>query len=56
MGAGAVTPQRELERVRCLGDLPDAESPYLQSKALLLMAGVPAQEARLSTITQSTTT
>jgi hypothetical protein len=33
-------------------DLPDAESPYLQSKALLLMAGVPVQEARLSTITQ----
>lgn len=34
-------------------DLPDAESPYLQSKALLLMAGVPVQEARLSTITQA---
>lgn len=34
-------------------DLPDAESPYLQSKALLLLAGVPAQEVRLSTITQA---
>ncbi len=33
-------------------DLPDGESPYLQAKALLLMAGVPVQEARLSTITQ----
>lgn len=33
--------------------LPDSESPYLQSKALLLMAGVPIQEARLSTITQA---
>jgi len=34
-------------------DLPDAESPYLQSKALLLMAGIPVQEARLSTVTQA---
>src|SRR5207247_10667789 len=33
-------------------DLPDAESPYLQAKALLLMDGVPVQEARLPTITQ----
>ena len=33
-------------------DLPDTESPYLQAKALLLMAGVPVQEARLATITQ----
>ncbi len=34
-------------------DLPDVESPYLQSKALLLMAGVPVQEVRFSTITQA---
>lgn len=32
-------------------ELPDRESPYLISKAKLLMAGVPVQEARLSTIT-----
>lgn len=32
--------------------LPDAENPYLQAKALLLMAGIPVQEARLSTISQ----
>ncbi|GMV42256.1 MAG: hypothetical protein AMXMBFR64_39720 [Myxococcales bacterium] len=31
--------------------LPDRASPYLISKASLLMAGVPVQEARLSTIT-----
>lgn len=31
--------------------LPDPVSPYLISKAALLMAGVPVQEARLSTIT-----
>ncbi|MDA8219825.1 MAG: Piwi domain-containing protein, partial [Dehalococcoidales bacterium] len=34
-------------------DIPDAEKPYLQSKALLLMAGVPVQEVRLATITQT---
>lgn len=34
------------------GDLPDHANPYLHSKAMLLMAGVPAQEARLSTITR----
>jgi hypothetical protein len=32
------------------GDLPDTENPYLHSKAILLMAGVPTQHARLSTI------
>lgn len=32
--------------------LPDRQSPYLMSKATLLMAGVPVQEARLSTITK----
>lgn len=32
------------------GDLPDTDNPYLHSKALLLMAGVPTQHARLSTI------
>ena len=32
-------------------DLPDRSSPYLISKAALLMAAVPVQEARLSTIT-----
>lgn len=31
--------------------LPDRASPYLISKAALLMAGIPVQEARLSTIT-----
>lgn len=31
-------------------NLPDASNPYLHSKALLLMAGVASQEARLSTI------
>jgi hypothetical protein len=33
-------------------DLPDRDNPYLHSKALLLMNGVPAQELRLSTLTQ----
>jgi argonaute-like protein len=33
--------------------LPDPVSPYLISKATLLMAGVPVQEAKLSTITAS---
>jgi hypothetical protein len=33
------------------GDLPDAENPYLHSKAVLLMAGVPAQHVRLSNVT-----
>jgi hypothetical protein len=32
--------------------LPDSENPYLHSKALLLMAGIPVQEIRLSTISQ----
>lgn len=32
--------------------LPDAENPYLSSKALLLMAGVPVQHIRLSKISQ----
>jgi hypothetical protein len=32
--------------------LPDLESPYLNSKALLLMNGVPSQEIRLSKIKQ----
>lgn len=33
-------------------NLPDIESPYLRSKAMLLMAGVPVQEVRASTLTQ----
>ena len=33
-------------------DLPDILNPYLHSKALLLMAGVASQEAKLSTITR----
>ena len=33
-------------------DLPDEENPYLHAKAMLLMAGVPVQEARLATLTQ----
>jgi hypothetical protein len=33
------------------GDLPDAENPYLHSKAMLLMAGVATQHARLSNVT-----
>lgn len=32
--------------------LPDSENPYLQSKALLLMAGIPVQEIRLATVSQ----
>lgn len=35
------------------GDLPDTENPYLHSKALLLMAGVATQHARLSKITSA---
>lgn len=35
------------------GDLPDPENPYLHSKAVLLMAGVATQHARLSKITAS---
>lgn len=34
------------------GSLPESSNPYLHSKAVLLMAGVAAQEARLSTITR----
>ena len=30
--------------------LPDAQNPYLHTKALLLMAGVPVQQARIETI------
>ncbi len=33
-------------------DLPDAVNPYLHAKALLLMAGVPSQEMRVSTMRQ----
>jgi predicted MPP superfamily phosphohydrolase len=33
--------------------LPDSENPYLHSKSLLLMAGIPVQEVRLATINQS---
>ena len=32
------------------GDLPDAVNPYLHAKALLLMAGIPSQEIRCSTM------
>jgi hypothetical protein len=35
------------------GDLPSNENPYLHGKAVLLMAGVAAQHARLSTITKN---
>jgi hypothetical protein len=34
-------------------DLPDSESPYLRTKALLLMAGVPVQQVKVSTIVQT---
>ncbi len=34
-------------------DLPDSSNPYLHSKAFLLMAGVPSQEAKTSTITRN---
>jgi hypothetical protein len=34
------------------GDLPPRDNPYLHSKAMLLMAGVPTQHVRLSKITQ----
>ncbi|MEG4964395.1 MULTISPECIES: Piwi domain-containing protein [unclassified Microcoleus] len=33
--------------------LPDSENPYIHSKSLLLMAGIPVQEVRLATINQS---
>jgi Piwi domain len=33
-------------------DLPDSENPYLLSKALLLMAGIPVQDIRVSTLLQ----
>ena len=33
-------------------ELPDAVNPYLHAKALLLMAGVPSQEIRVSTMRQ----
>ena len=32
--------------------LPDADNPYLHSKAVLLMAGIPVQDVRVSTISQ----
>lgn len=34
-------------------NLPDKDNPYLHAKALLLMAGVPVQEIRYSTITKT---
>jgi len=37
------------------GDLPDRDNPYLHSKAMLLMAGVATQHARMSRITSSPT-
>ncbi|MEQ9369747.1 MAG: Piwi domain-containing protein [Coleofasciculus chthonoplastes F3-SA18-01] len=33
--------------------LPDSENPYLYSKSLLLMAGIPSQDVRFATISQS---
>lgn len=33
--------------------LPDPQNPYLQSKALLLMAGIPVQDIRVPTLSQS---
>ena len=33
-------------------DMPDAVNPYLHAKSLLLMAGVPSQEMRVSTMRQ----
>jgi hypothetical protein len=35
-------------------DLPDSQSPYLRSKAILLMAGIPVQEVKVSTLVQAT--
>ena len=35
------------------GGLPSNENPYLHGKAVLLMAGVAAQHARLSTVTKN---
>lgn len=35
------------------GDLPDPVNPYLHAKALLLMAGIPSQEIRRSTMCQT---
>ena len=32
--------------------LPDTDNPYLHSKAVLLMAGIPVQDVRVSTISQ----
>jgi hypothetical protein len=32
--------------------IPDPENPYLRAKAVLLMNGIPSQEARLSTLTK----
>jgi len=37
-------------------ELPDTDSPYLRSKALLLMAGIPVQDVRVSTLTQPAAT
>jgi hypothetical protein len=33
--------------------LPDTDNPYLHSKAVLLMAGIPVQDVRVSTISQA---
>lgn len=33
-------------------DMPDAQNPYLQAKAVLMMSGVPVQEVRRSTMTK----
>ena len=33
-------------------DTPDAQNPYLQAKAVLMMSGVPVQEVRRSTMTK----
>lgn len=35
------------------GELPGGDNPYLHSKAVLLMAGLASQHARLSTITSN---
>ncbi len=35
--------------------LPEADNPYLHSKAVLLMAGIPVQDVRVSTISQAET-
>ena len=37
-------------------DLPGRDSPYLQTKAMLMTLGIPSQEIRMSTITQASAT